>query len=289
MHKFLKLGSIAAIVFAIAAPAAFANSVLTVDENNMRGWVDVSANDATTHYVESAPRNLGESSLELETTSNPEDKAVYAHDENMRLSTLISASYWTYQKYSSSLGGSATMTFGIDLNGDGSWDSNFVYEPYWQNELSPDPAPVVQGKWQQWDVRHGVFWASRDYGSGDNKIIRGNGGAPFYSLDNIKANYPDAVIVGYAVSIGTENTKYQIYVDGVELNGTSYDFEKSNSESEVPSTLNECREEGWRTLQSLRGSSFANQQECFSFIERGELQKQVNDNVNLRSTATDDK
>ena len=268
MNKILKLGALSGAVAMVSAPAAFADSMITVDPDNAEGWT-AAANVAagTTTYVDGAPAGLGASSLQLKTTSSNLDKATYGHAENIQLSELTSASYWTKQVASSSLGGSASMTFAVDLNGDNTWDTNLVYEPYWQNELSPDPDPVVAGEWQKWDVKDGMFWSTKSYGAGDAALVAGAGGAPFYSLDSVLADYPDAKLMVIGVGVGSTNPDYTIGVDGVELNGVTYNFEKVAS-STMPTSKEDCKKDGWKTLKNVDGRMFSNQGQCVSFMAK---------------------
>jgi hypothetical protein len=270
MNKTLKFGMTTGVISLALAPAAFAeDGSVMVTSDHMKNWIDASLSGATATMVDGAPAGLGSSSLELKTTADVNAQAVYAHPDNIKLSDLSSASYWTKQNAASSDGGSASMTLGVDLNGDGTWDTNLVFEPYWQNNASPDAGPVVKGEWQQWDVASGLFWSSRDFGSGDAALSAGHGGAPFYSLANIKANYPDARVMVTGVSVGTYNTDYTIDVDGIELNGTTYNFERSSGNIE-PTNKDDCKKDGWKMLKNVDGRMFKNQGQCVSYTNHNE-------------------
>ncbi len=272
MNKILRVGTFASALSVLATPAVFAETgMTTVTPTTLNGWKDASVSGGMATYVDGAPAGLGASSLELKTTSDVTSKAVYAHPENMKLSDVTSASYWTKQVAASSDGSSASMVLGVDLNGDGTWDTNLVFEPYWQNNLSPDPAPVSKGDWQKWDVKGGALWSSRAFGSGDAAIQAGSGGAPFYTLDNILANYPDAKLTGIGVSVGSYNPDYTIDVDGVQLNGTTYNFEKTDTSTSgtTPTDKDQCKQDGWKTLKNVDGRMFRNQGQCVSFVASG--------------------
>lgn len=276
MNKILTIGTFTSAFSVLAAPAAFAEAPTTVvTPDLLQGWADASIAGGTTLYVDGSPAGLGSSSLELKTTDDTASKAVYAHPEDMKLSDLQSASYWTKQVAATSDGGSASMVLGVDLNGDGTWDTNLVFEPYWQNDMSPDAAPVVNGEWQQWNVSDGMFWSSRAYGSGEGALVAGAGGAPFYSLQNILANYPNAKLTGVGVNVGTYNLNYTIDVDGVEINGTTYDFERT---SPTPTDKDQCKKDGWKTLKNVDGRMFKNQGQCVSFAASGKSHAMVSDN-----------
>jgi hypothetical protein len=214
----------------------------------------------------------------LKTTSDVNAKATYAHPEDIKLSDLSSASYWTKQNAATSEGGSASMTLGVDLDGNGTWDTNLVFEPYWQNNGNADAAPVTQGDWQKWDVASGMFWSSRDFGTGDTALVAGHGGSPFYTLANIKANYPNAKVMVAGVGVGSYNTDYSIDVDGVEINGMTYNFEKVTTSSEnTPTNKDDCKKDGWKTLMNVDGRMFKNQGQCVSYSNHHKADVAVDD------------
>lgn len=271
MNKTLTAGMASGVLSLSLAPSVFATDMstymVTVSPSDLGTWADISVSGGSASYVDGAPAGLGANSLELKTTSDVNAKATFAHQEDMPLNQLTDASYWTKQVAASSDGGSAAMTLAVDLNGDGTWDTNLVFEPYWQNNTSPDATPVVKGEWQKWDVASGLFWSSRNFGDGDAALKAGSGGAPFYSLANIKANYPNARLMAVGVSVGTYNTDYIIDVDGINVNGTVYNFEKTagNSVPGTPKSKDDCKDGGWKALQSVDGRMFKNQGQCVSY------------------------
>ena len=98
MNKILTIGTFTSAFSVLAAPAAFAEAPTTVvTPDLLQGWADASIAGGTTLYVDGSPAGLGSSSLELKTTDDTASKAVYAHPEDMKLSDLQSASYWTKQ------------------------------------------------------------------------------------------------------------------------------------------------------------------------------------------------
>lgn len=268
MKKKLTMTSVAALTAAlILTPAAFAAPVPSYP-GNTGGWVDISTGGGTATYAQDAPNGFGDDSLQLKTTADNSAKATYAHKETMALNDVMAAGYWTKQVATTSDGGSASYIMSVDLDGNGTWDTNLVYEPYWQNEASPDAAPVTKGEWQQWDVASGLFWSSRSFGSGETALQAGAGGAPFYTLADIKANYPQAQLQGIAVNVGSYNPDYTINVDGVTLNNVTYNFE-SSAPAKAPKNNDECKTGGWQTLSRVDGSAFKNQGQCVSYVASG--------------------
>jgi hypothetical protein len=290
MNRVVTLGTFTGAAAVILAPAAFAEggTTTTVAPTDLHGWVDASISGGTATYVDGSPAGLGGSSLELKTTADNASKAIYAHPESFKLSDLTSASYWTKQVAATSAGGSASMQLAVDLNGDGTFDTNLVFEPYWQDN-SPDAAPVTSGDWQQWQVKDGLFWSSKSYGTGDTALQAGAGGAPFYTLSSIMENYPDAKVMGVGVNVGSYNPDYAIDVDGVELNGVQYNFEKTASSTEptTPTNKDDCKKDGWKTLSNVDGTMFRNQGQCVSFVASGNAHAEQSDtqtNASLKAS-----
>lgn len=233
MKKYKITSVLAGIVgaFVLAVQPALAAGTLTVAPGSLDGWTDQSAAGGTVSYVDGAPAGLGEASLELKTSDDNASRAVYSRSESVALSDVNELSYWTKQVAATAEGGSASFFVGVDLNGDGTWDTNLIHEPYWQNEGSPDTAPVVAGEWQQWDVDAGLFWSSRSY---DGVLTAGAGGPPFYTLAQVQEAFPNALVTGYGVNVGTYNPNYTILVDGVVFNGTTYNFEMVVPDTTAP-------------------------------------------------------
>jgi Right handed beta helix region len=168
-----------------------------------------------------APAGLGSGSLELATDDTTAAKAgLYTHAmSGTPLSGVTSLSYWTYQGTASSPSGDASYQLQVDV-GDGTF-TTLVYEPYWNG--APTPAT-----WQPWDVGGvgAMFWSSHttpDLGHGN--LVAGAVGPPLYTLAQVRAMYPDATVLGIGVNVGTFNPSYDIGVDGVGFNDTTYNFE----------------------------------------------------------------
>ena len=171
-----------------------------------------------------APADPGGGSLELATDGTTAAKAgLYTHTmAGTPLSDVTGLSYWTYQAAASSPSGDASFQLQVDVDGtlgDGSGFTTLVYEPYWNGTVEPNT-------WQSWDVAAGRFWSSRATTGGiGGDLVAGAGGPPLYTLDQVETMYPNAVVVGIGVNVGTFNPSYDIGVDGVVFNDAIYDFE----------------------------------------------------------------
>ena len=71
--------------------------------------------------------------------------------------------------------------------------------------------------------------------------------------------FPNAVVVGIGVNIGSFNPAYTVEVDGVQFNDTVYNFETGTS----PSAKDQCKDGGWMTFND---PSFRNQGDCVSYV-----------------------
>jgi len=221
------VGAALAMVLVAGASAA----VTTVVHPSTTGWTqDDTRSGGAVEWSNSfgAPTGFGLGSLELRTDSTDGAKAgLYNHSmSGTALSAVSTLSYSTYQQAASFAGGDASFQLQIDVDGtpgDGSGFTTLVYEPY---DGSPANGVVAPQLWQTWDVSAGEFWSSRntpDLGHGG--LTAGAGGPPFYTLDEVKTMYPDAVVLGVGVNVGTVNPGYDIGVDAIRVNDTAYDFE----------------------------------------------------------------
>ena len=79
--------------------------------------------------------------------------------------------------------------------------------------------------WQQWDVDQGLFWSTRTVTCSNGVIAGTSGGPATYTLSDVQAMCPDAMVIGFGVNIGTNNPGYDVETDLFNFNGTVYDFE----------------------------------------------------------------
>ena len=272
MLKMLAGAAVLVAVAAISVTAATAatNVVITPANAAAQGWstADTRPGGAVGFVADStAPAGLG--ALQLTTDATTAAKAQFMHDASTPLSQVSELSYSTKQNSALSFaGGDATYQLLVCLGGIAPSCTGFttlVFEPYWQNGGSPDAAPVAPGTWQSWDVAAGLFWSSRTYSSGGCSVTAGAGGPPFYTLSDLRTACPDAVVVGFGVSIGTYNASYDIESDLVNFNGTAYDFEPY----QVATSKDQCKKDGWQSLARSDGSGFKNQGDCIQYVNTG--------------------
>ncbi|MGB3023344.1 MAG: fibronectin type III domain-containing protein [Candidatus Saccharimonadales bacterium] len=199
--------------------ATYAASEIIVSPTNPSGWT-VDAGDGGSATIVSDTTAPGDAAYQL---SDPDTIDAYA--QIMKSVDLTYDQVQNLSYMSKTLGGpdyaSASFAIGLDTDNNGSVDNYYVYEPYWQNDLSPGPAPVILNEWQTWNVLSGKFWDA-------------GGGAPFYTWDEIKTNNPTAKVVEVAVYIGTYNPNFVVNVDNVTINDTTYNFELTSPDTQAP-------------------------------------------------------
>jgi hypothetical protein len=254
-----KLGFWSAIVAAVAAAAtltatAVAATTVLVTQNTTSWTQDDTRGGGTVTWTGAygAPSGLGSSSLQLATTASTADKAgLYTHTmAGTPLGDVTNLSYWTYQPAGNLPFADASYQLQIE-DGCGHF-TTLVFEPY-------ENGTIVPGTWQQWDVSGGQFWSSRTVTCGTSTLVAGAGGAPFYTLGQVKTLFPNAFVVGIGVNVGTFNPGYTVAVDGVQFNDTTYNFEIGTR----PTSKDECKNGGWATFND---PAFKNQGDCVSYV-----------------------
>jgi hypothetical protein len=205
-----------------------------------------------------APAGLGSSALRFTTTTTA-DKADYMTFSvaGTPLSQVSKIGYSTYQHTANFPGGDASLQLQVDLNGGTVADGGFttlVYEPYLQGGNN---GGVVTDQWQHWDATNGQFWSSRTAGT----LIAGGGGCPCYTLAQVVAGNPNAIVLGIGANVGSFNPGYDVGVDGIEFNDTTWNFEIPPP---MPSTKDDCKNGGWESY-----GVFKNQGDCVSWVATG--------------------
>ena len=246
----------AAVGGAVLATSAGAATTVVVTPANTQGWntADTRPGGAV-NFVADAMSPLPAGALQLTTDSTTAAKAQYMHAANTPLSTVTELSYYTKQVSASFASGDPSYQLVVYLDGTSSSFTTFVYEPYENGLVSP-------GVWQKWDVASGQFWSSRTVSAGTCNVVKGSGGPPFYTLTQIEAMCPNAVVVGFGVNVGTFNPSYVVETDGVDFNGTIYDFQLTNT----PTSTDQCKDGGYVNYTDASGQGFKNQGQCVAYV-----------------------
>jgi hypothetical protein len=244
--------AIAAAALLVVATAVAAT--VTVTPGNTQGWSTADTRPGgAVNYVADATAPNG-SALQLTTDATTAAKAQYLHEASTPLADVNELAYQTKQNSASFPQGAPSYQLLVNLTGTGGF-TTFVYEPY--EQAAP---PVVNGTWQSWDVDAGQFWSSRTVSAGTCQVMAGAGGPPFYTLAQLKATCPDAVVIGFGVNVGTFNPSYDVETDLVDFNGTVYDFQLA------PTSKDQCKNGGWQTFTN---PTFKNQGDCVSYVATG--------------------
>src|SRR4051794_8942048 len=201
MKKKISLGAAVATLALILVAVATAATVV-VRPTNTQGWSTADTRPGgAVNFVTDATAPAGNGALQLTTDATTAAKAQYMHAANVPIGQVTELSYYTKQNSASFPEGAPSYQLGVNLP-DGSF-TTFVYEPYWNGV-------VVTNTWQQWDVDNGLFWSSRNLTCSNGVIVAGAGGPPLYTLAQIKATCPEAVVNSFGVNIGSFNPAYNV-------------------------------------------------------------------------------
>lgn len=248
MRTIRKVAAAVAVLAALALAAPAAAVDVVVDERSLgNGWDVATTGGGTTAFVDGA--------IELATTADVNDRAAISTTvpAGTRLADIGALGYEATTVAASYAGGAAALRLVVDLDGVAGGDVvTLVHEPYWQNDGVADAAPVVIGQRQAWDAAEGLWWSSRTAGG----LTAGAGGPPFYTLDEVVALNPDAVVGAVNVGIGSYNTNYLVRVHSLTVGESTYLFTRR------PFEAADCKDGGW---QSAEQGPFRNQGDCVSF------------------------
>lgn len=263
IKKLFLGGALAGIIAVLTIVPAFAATTV-VTPTNTQGWSTADTRPGgAVNYVTDAGAPGGDGALQLTTDATTTSKAQYMHSASIPISQVTDLSYYSRQISASFAGGDASYQLPIDTNGVNTAGgfTTLVYEPY-QN------GTVIPNTWTQHDVDQGQFWSSRSITCSNGALVAGGGGAPFYTLEDVKTICPEAVAIGFGINIGSNNPSYTINVDLVSFNGTSYDFEVTEPGPVVnePTSKDACKNGGYKTLTNSEGETFKNQGQCVSYF-----------------------
>ncbi len=205
------------------------SQTLVVTPVTLHSWIPSGTGGGSYDFITSAGAPMGAGSVQLMSDNTNTARASVTLAQDFPFADLDNLSYKARQNSTSIPEGNASYRISFDADGNLATTgdtASLIYEPYWQNAGSPDPAPVVAATWQTWDVDAGLFWASIPGANQPNlpAITNGAGGPPFYTLAQIKALYPNAKVTAISVGIGSYNREYDIEIDEVVI-GTKNDTE----------------------------------------------------------------
>jgi hypothetical protein len=250
--------ALAAILFVTVG--ASAASTVVVTPTNQQGWTTADTRPGgAVNFVVDATAPSGNGALQLTTDATTTAKAQYLHDaNNTPLSSVTELGYYTKQNSASFAQGDASYQLAVNLLGSGGGFTTLVFEPYYNGAVTP-------GVWQQWDVDQGLFWSSRSVACPNGTVVGTPGGPATYTLAQVQALCPGAVVAAFGVNVGSNNPSYDVETDLVDFNGTVYDFEPYA----VAGDKDQCKDGGWANVRRADGSSFKNQGDCIQYANTG--------------------
>ena len=180
---FKRLGLVGVLVFNlvmvtfIAAPLAGAANA-TVSPANLQNWSSISQRTASSSFVNGpATPPSGVGSLELQTGAGGSGPDLPSNDagqggktwfttqqfDGTSLSAISALGYSTYiQSSPTSNIILPSLQFQVDLDGDGSYNTAMVFEPYYSTQASGGAqANVTPQIWQTWNAAAGKWWFTK--------------------------------------------------------------------------------------------------------------------------------
>ena len=244
------------VFFALAVQADGTRVVVT--GTDPKGWYsgDIHDGGAVSFFGDaSSPYPTG--ALALTTNETAGAKAQYLKEVNIPLSQVTDLSYYT-KHVAGPDDAAVSYQLNIELHGIPDWTTAFVFDPASNGQ-------VTHGTWQKWDVFNGRFWAND---SVPPIVVIGAGNAPFYTLAELKAAYPNANVRSFGVYAGTFHPDYYVgdskknlnlETDGVTFNQLTYDFDAAPT---LATSNDQCKDGGWMSFQD----AYKNQGQCVSSI-----------------------
>jgi hypothetical protein len=217
------LGSLAMLPVAAAS-----ENITDVTPADPHGWsVADTRPGGTVSFVLDPAAPRGNGVLELITNNSGAAKAQYLHDANTPLANVTALSYYTKRVSGSPIADPAyqLVTYLTGTSG----FTTLVFEPY-QN---PAMGPISSG-WQKWNVYpNGRFWSTRTVPCSNGTITGSPGGPAIYTVAQVNAMCPSAMVIGYGVNIGTNNPGYTVRTDLFDFNGRIYNFEVTENQNNL--------------------------------------------------------
>jgi hypothetical protein len=255
------LTTVFALNFSPKTVTKAAYSLVVVTPDNTQGWTTADTRPGgNVNYVNDTSSPYPKGALALTTNSTTTAKAQYMHSTSTPLQDVTELGYYSKQ-VSGPVFANASYQLVVLLNGQPAGFTTFVFEPY-QNT---GQGSIVNNEWQNWDADEGQMWSTRSFTDSNNpgcSVMAGGGGAPFYTLSDLKTNCPDAVVISFGVNVGSNNPGYTVFVDGVQFNETVYNFELYKTVV----NKDECKKDGYKNVRDENGNEFKNQGSCVSYV-----------------------
>ncbi|MDB5159897.1 MAG: hypothetical protein JWO99_160 [Candidatus Saccharibacteria bacterium] len=229
LAALLVVSTLTASVPFIFSQNAHAASTVTVTAANTQGWItdDTRANGHVSFVADSSNGTAG--ALSMKTDAAPvagQDKAQYMHYFTTPIAfNSVTGTLGFDTKQNSAIFSGGTPSYQIPVFLNGTTGSNFatlVYEPY----VDQGNAAIVNGIWQHWSINYTTskFYSSKTF-TGQGGDVVASQGSSTYTLDQIKQFFPNAVVLGYGLNVGSNNPGYDTEADNFTFNDTTYNFD----------------------------------------------------------------
>jgi len=271
MRKRFSVIVMVVVAMMLVVPSVLAASI-TVTQNNVGDdWLENVADGGEVTFTDEfgAPPGFGTGALKLQTglTNSSRAQLNSTQDAGMLLDDIKDVSYWTYKSSDSAIGSDAqgpSINIAILADGVGSF-TTLVFEPIYTPGNGGNSAYGLS-EWKFWDASgEALWWSTQSVPGvcGINILPVNCGGDPYYAkFDDIKTANPDAVILGYAMNLGTWNPYIIAAVDGFTVGEKTFDFEPYVA-SPQPTSRDDCMKGGWADF------GFKNQGLCIQFVNTG--------------------
>lgn len=221
--------SISTTTLNIVIPKTIEN--ITVSPSDMKGWSLASILTGVTSFKDDASSPIGVASLKLITDSDNDSKAgINSGLLNIPLSKIEKLSYRTKQVSAFDVtNGNATIRVWIDTNGDGAFDDQLMYEPYY-NGFDGNTMPG----WQTWNISPttGKFWSNYMIDYNEHTAVNAGSYASNFTISDVLHDFPNAKITNISITMGTWNPKQIVLADYLNIvtdtHDITYDFETSS-------------------------------------------------------------
>ena len=163
-------------------------------------------------------------SVQLTTVTGSEKVTLFNYDHvGKSLGAINEISYATNRSVALNPAQVASMNLQIDFNGPASGGfSTLVFEPIY----NPAQGPIINGTWQNWDGKSGIWWSTRPI----NSQPAGAALVDMRTWSQIVANNPAATILGaVGINQGSGNGGLTTAVDDFRFDVNIYNFEFQNN------------------------------------------------------------
>lgn len=224
----------------------------TVTPASLSGWTVTNSDGGTATFVTDSTAPVGTGALQLTTTSSNNSRASLTRAFDLPLSGVSALSFKTKQLAAAdTTNGNITLRINVDTTGDGTFDDQLMYEPYY-NGFNGNATT----SWQTWDAANGKLWSNYEKAYNGLGAVGAGSYDSNFTLADVLASFPSAKVTGLTVSMGTWNPSQTVLADEVTLNDTTFNFDQAAITPCATTTLlNSTTFAGWELSQTRTAGS----------------------------------